>query len=65
MLRKTGGDWGRRIFEYFITISIAFAVFGLVDNIYVKESGRYLWQVAALIMISPVSLSKQSDVDGV
>jgi len=65
MLRKTRGDWGRRLFEYFITISIAFAIFGLVDNIYVKESGRYLWQVAALIMISPVSLSKHSEVDGV
>jgi O-antigen ligase len=64
MLRKTGGDWGRRLFEYFIAISIAFAVFGLVDNIYVKESGRYLWQVAALIMISPASLSKKSELDG-
>lgn len=65
ILRKTGGDWGKHLFAYFISVSIAFAVFGLVDNIYVKESGRYLWQVAALIMISPISPSKKSEVDEV
>jgi O-antigen ligase len=40
--------WGRLYFAYFVSISVAFALFSLVDNIYVKETGRYLWQLAAL-----------------
>lgn len=44
-------EWGKPFFAYFIAISFAFAIFSLVDNIYVKETGRYLWQMAGLSMI--------------
>lgn len=40
--------WGRLYFAYFVSVSVAFALFSLVDNIFVKETGRYLWQLAAL-----------------
>jgi len=48
---QTHSEWGSALFAYFIAISVAFAIFSLVDNIYVKETGRYLWQMAALSMV--------------
>jgi len=43
-----GTPRGRAYFAYFVTISFGLALFSMVDNIYVKETGRYLWQLAAL-----------------
>jgi O-antigen ligase len=48
MLNKNSGKYGKLYFAFFASITIAFIFFSMVDNIYVKETGRYLWQLAAL-----------------
>ena len=45
---KKGSPWGKSYFVFFVAVSAGFFIFSLVDNIYVKETGRYLWQIAAL-----------------
>jgi O-antigen ligase len=45
---KKGSPWGKSYFAFFVAVSAGFCIFSLVDNIYVKETGRYLWQIAAL-----------------
>ena len=44
---KRGSAWGKSYFAFFVAVSAGLALFSLVDNIYVKETGRYLWQIAA------------------
>jgi putative inorganic carbon (HCO3(-)) transporter len=67
LLAKTRETWGRAYFAYFVAISCAFALFSLTGNIYLKETGRYLWQLIALSWCIPLSLSKSKgpDVEGV
>lgn len=66
LLSKNGDVWGRAYFAYFVAISCAFGLFSLTGNVYLKETGRYLWQLAALSWCVPLSLSKakEPDVEG-
>jgi len=58
LLAKGGDDWGRAYFAYFVAISCAFGLFSITGNIYLKEAGRYLWQLAALGWCVPSLISK-------
>ncbi len=46
-MRKLGPE-GAAYFAFFAGISTALFFFSIIDNLYVKETGRYLWQIAAL-----------------
>ncbi len=48
LMAKGSAPVGRAYFAYFVAISFAFGIFSLTGNIYLKESGRYLWELAAL-----------------
>ncbi len=58
LLAKAGDVWGRSYFAYFVAISCAFGLFSITGNIYLKETGRYLWQLAALGWCAPSLISK-------
>ncbi|MBN1903129.1 O-antigen ligase family protein [Candidatus Sumerlaeota bacterium] len=40
---------GALYLAFFVSVSIAFALFSVTGNVYLKETGRYLWQLAGII----------------
>lgn len=63
-LYRHGNAWGKYYFAYFAAVSIAFALFSMTGVVYLKETGRYFWQIGALALVLPdIAFSEKKNLN--